>query len=104
MKSFVMSWKSSLTSTKCSVSCLISDSTWISNKVGMDQNLPSLPKVPTTDQYAVPQAAWCSGPEANKTVLIHKPQYYVTVSGPGTKACYDFRAWIPVTWGGDTLR
>lgn len=63
-----------------------------------------LPKAPATGRYSVPQALWCSGPEANKTVLMHKPQYYVTVSGPGTKACYDFRAWIPVTWGGDTLR
>lgn len=63
-----------------------------------------LPKAPATGRYSVPQALWCSGPEANKTVLMHKPQCYATVSGPGTKACYDFRAWIPVTWGGDTLR
>lgn len=80
-------------------------------KAGPGPNLPralvgkgGASKVPAFNRYSVPRAAQCSGPEANELVLLHKPPYYGTVSGPGTKACYDFRAWVPVTWGTGTLR
>lgn len=79
-------------------------------KVGPGQSLHrpgvlkgGVTKVPTFNRYFVPWAAQCSGPVVNKLVLIHKPPYYVTLSGPGTKACYDFRDLLLITWGRDTL-
>lgn len=61
-----------------------------------------LPKFPHFNRYFVPWAAQCSGPGANNLVLIHKPPDYVTLSGPGTKACYDFRDPVLITWGRET--